>query len=281
MVTADRAGAQPAGERVGADLDPDAVDLGQAFRGQDFFGRALGDDVPFGEQHDPVGNGRRLVEVVQDDADGDAVVVRQIADQVEEFDLVAQVEVGGGFVEEEDSGLLGQAAGQPDALELSAGEVFGAAVGELGDARHGEGAVDRGSPAGVGAAPAAPVGVAAELDDVAHAQTAGRGPSLQQQGHTAGELARAEGQAVGVGVDRERGPAGRLEPRDGAQQGRLAAAVGTDQCRHFARTQGQLRGVDDVHAVVRHGHIGSRQFMATRAGERLFTRFHVARLAYP
>ncbi|BFO18795.1 hypothetical protein SHKM778_51830 [Streptomyces sp. KM77-8] len=125
---------------------------------------------------------------MQDDADGDAVCVGQVAHEVEEFDLVAQVEVGGGFVEEEDTGLLGEAAGQPYALELSAGEVFGSAAGEFGDAGEGEGAVHGGAAAGVRSAPAAPVRVAAELDDVADGESAGCGASLEQQGDAAGEL---------------------------------------------------------------------------------------------
>ncbi len=216
---------------------------------------------------------------MQHDADGDALVVRQLAHQVEEFDLVAQVEVGGGLVEEQHAGLLREAAGQPDALELSAGEVFGAAVGEFGDAGEGEGAVDGGPAARVGAAPAAPVRIAAELHDVAHAQAARGGPALQQQGDAPGELPGAEGQRVGAGVDREGGPPGPLQAGDGAQQGRLAAAVGADEDGHLAGPQGQLRVVHDVRAVVRHGHAGGRQFMPVPARKHLFTRNHEARLA--
>ncbi len=218
---------------------------------------------------------------MQDDSDRDAVVVGQVAHEVEEFDLVAQVEVGGGFVEEEDAGLLGEAAGEPDALELSAGEVLGSAVGEFGDAGQGERPVDGLASAGVRAAPAAAVRVASELDDVPHAQPAGRGAPLEQQGDAAGELPGAERQCVGAGVEGERRVPRPLQPGDGAQQGGLAAAVRADQGGHFAGPQGQRGVVHDVGAVVRDGHIGGRQFVTASARGSLFTRNHEARLAYP
>ena len=81
------------------------------------------------QQDDVVGDGGGLVEVVQDDADGDAVVVGQVADQVEDLDLVAQVEVRGRLVEQQDAGVLREAGGQPDALQLAAGQLVDAALG--------------------------------------------------------------------------------------------------------------------------------------------------------
>ena len=78
------------------------------------------------EQHDVVGDGGGLVEVVQHDADGDAVLVGEVADQVEDLHLVAQVEEGGGLVEQQDAGVLRQAGGQPDPLQLAAGQLVDA-----------------------------------------------------------------------------------------------------------------------------------------------------------
>ena len=76
-----------------------------------------------------VGDGGGLVEVVQHDADGDAVVVGEVAHQVEDLDLVAQVEVGRGLVEQQHAGVLREAGRQPDPLQLAAGQLVDAALG--------------------------------------------------------------------------------------------------------------------------------------------------------
>ena len=66
MVPADRAGAQPAREGVGVDFDADAVGVGQPLGGEYVLGEAVRDDAALVQQHDAVGEGRRLVQVVQD-----------------------------------------------------------------------------------------------------------------------------------------------------------------------------------------------------------------------
>src|SRR5690625_7285325 len=80
--------------------------------------------------------------------------------------LVAQVEVGGGRVEEEYVGVLGEAGGEPDALAFAPGEGLDAAFGHVGDAADVHGALDGGGAVLVAGAPAAPVGVAPVADDV-------------------------------------------------------------------------------------------------------------------
>ncbi len=278
---ADGAGAQAAGEGVGVDFDADAVRVGQPLRCQYVCGVAVRDDPPRVQQQDPVGDGGRLVEVVQDGSDGDPVVVRQVPHEVEEFDLVAQVEVVRRLVEQEHARLLGEAAGEPDALELAAGQVFGAPFGEVRDAGHGEGTVDRGPAARVGPAPAAPVRVATEFDDVPHGQSAGRGAALGEQRDVPGELAGAQGQAVGLAVDDKGGGPGPLEARERAQQRRLPAAVRTDQHGHLARAQRHRGVVDDVDAFVRHGDTRGRQFMTlgARGLGGLFTNMHASEVS--
>ena len=58
--------------------------------------------------------------------------------------LVAQVEVRGGLVEQQDAGVLREAGGEPDPLQLAAGQLVDAAVGHRCDAgdvhRAGDGA---------------------------------------------------------------------------------------------------------------------------------------------
>ena len=78
-----------------------------------------------------VGHRGRLVEVVQHYTDRDAVPVGQVAHQVEDLDLVAQVEVGGGLVEQQHCGILRQAAREPHALQLAAGQGVDTALGEV------------------------------------------------------------------------------------------------------------------------------------------------------
>ena len=67
--------------------------------------------------------GARLVEVPGDDylffAGDHEPVIGEVADGVEQLDLVAQVEEGRGLVEQQDGRVLGQAAGEPDALQLA------------------------------------------------------------------------------------------------------------------------------------------------------------------
>jgi hypothetical protein len=263
-----RAGAQPAGRGVGVDVDTDAVDLGEPFGGQHVLGRAVRDDPPPAEQCDPVGDGRRLVQVVQDDADRDRVVVGEVADQVEEFDLVAQVETGGRLVEQQHSGLLGEAAREPHPLELSAGQLLDTARGQVRHTGQPEHPVHHGGTAGVGPSPAPAVWVAAELDDVADAQAARRGPPLGQECDAPRELpglqAEAVGAVVAAVVQRQGAAAGTLQPRKGAQQRRLPAAVRTHERGHLGGPDRDRRVVHDIGALVGHRHSCSRQPVATQ-----------------
>lgn len=92
-----------------------------------------------------VGDAGGVGEVVQHDADGDAVQLGEIAHQVEQLDLEARVEVVGGLVKQEHGGVLGEAGGEPDALHLAAGELVGPAACEAGGAGEVQGEVDRGA----------------------------------------------------------------------------------------------------------------------------------------
>ena len=104
---------------VGPDLDGESVGVAEPLLGEDLDGRAGRHHAAVVEQDDVVGHGGGLVEVVKDDPDGDAVVVGEILDEVEELRLVAQVEVVGRLVEQEDAGVLREAGGQPDPLPFA------------------------------------------------------------------------------------------------------------------------------------------------------------------
>ena len=90
-----------------------------------------------------VGDGGGVAEVVEDNPDRRVVVVGEFAHEVEDLGLVAQVEVVGRFVEEEDPGVLGQAGGQPHALKFPAGELVDGTLGHVRGAGEGKRLVDR------------------------------------------------------------------------------------------------------------------------------------------
>ena len=134
-----------------------------------------------------VGDGRRLVEVVQHDPDRDAVHVGQVAHDVEHLDLVAEVEIGRRLVEQEDGRVLGEAAREPHALCLAARERVDRPLRQVGNPGHGHHALDDRRPLGVARTPAAAVRVAAVLDDLADRHPARGHARLREQRQARGE----------------------------------------------------------------------------------------------
>lgn len=63
--------------------------------------------------------------VVGDEDHGVFALMMDAAEEVHDLGGVLGVEVAGGFVGEEDGGFVGEAAGDGDALALTAGEFFG------------------------------------------------------------------------------------------------------------------------------------------------------------
>jgi hypothetical protein len=194
-------------------LDADAVHLGQQLGVEHLGRRPVAADPALVEQHQLVGHRGGLVEVVQHQPDRHAAGLGEVADEVEQ----------------QHGGVLRQAAGQPDPLQLAARELVDRPVAQVADPGQGHGVGDRGRPAGVDLAPAAAVRVPAEPDDVAHRQPGRGGAALRQQGHLARELASAQGErvdAVARGFEPQVAGDRPVQPRERAQQGRLAAAVG-------------------------------------------------------
>lgn len=66
-------------------------------------------------EHNLVGDGGCMIEVVQDNAERRATI-GEISDKVECFNLIAQVEVVGGLIEQQDTGILRQGGGEPNTL---------------------------------------------------------------------------------------------------------------------------------------------------------------------
>ena len=101
---------------------------------------------------------------------------RDLVQHPEQLELMADVEVGGGLVEEQDPRLLGEAAGQRGELPLAGESVASAAAGQRRDARALQRARDRRAVLRRERAEGPAVGIAAERHAVL-APSAWRGAS--------------------------------------------------------------------------------------------------------
>ncbi len=66
-----------------------------------------------------------------DEEDGALLLLDSFTQLFEQFELVEEVEGRGGFVEEEDGGVLGEGSGDSNALAFAAGEGVDGAVDEV------------------------------------------------------------------------------------------------------------------------------------------------------
>ena len=75
----------------------------------------------FAHEEDAVGEGESEIEFMGGDEDGFALFVCESAQKTEDEDTVGQIEVRGGFVEEDDRCLLREGFGDEDTLFLAVG----------------------------------------------------------------------------------------------------------------------------------------------------------------
>ncbi len=150
-------------------------------------------------------------------------------DQVEDFDLVADIEIGGRLVQEQDLRLLGKGGRDPGALALAAGQLPQAPVGEVGRS----GAVQR---------PADGVlvvrGIAAEQSDMREpslpnqlpdAHLVGRGGLLGEKRRDVWRSHGAASTPIGLPSISACPALGLISPASALQGGALARAVRPDQ----------------------------------------------------
>jgi hypothetical protein len=195
-----------------------------------------------------------VVQVVEHHAQRGVVEVGQLAHEVEDLDLEAQVEVVRGLVEQQHPGALGQARRQPHPLQLAPRELVDGPFGHAGHPGEGHGPLDRG-PVGVAQRrePAA-VRVPPEGHDVADLETRRVRPRLGQEGDPAGERPGRERRGVfevaGPATHPDLAAVDPVEAGEGAQHGRLAAAVGADERGDHAGTQAQRHPVHHRRALV-------------------------------
>ena len=139
------------------------------------------------EEQQPVGKPGGEVEVVGDQKQGESVGP-EFSQQMEELHLESQVEAGGGFVEEEDRGLLGERAGDSDALALPAREFPELAFGEGGDQATLQRPLDNGLVPASGAFPRTQVRVPPHPHHLTHRHRKRRRFGLRHHGKRAGPL---------------------------------------------------------------------------------------------
>ena len=218
---------------MGEDRDVGAVDGTHAVFGENRVRGTVDDESPLVEEEEPVAVGGGEGEVVNDDADGDAGG-GELAEQGEDLGLGFDVEIGGRFVEQEGSWLLGERAGDEGAPTLAAGEGVEVALGEGGatGALHGGG--DDRPVAGGLAAEQTDVRMAAERDEFAYAHGVRGEGELLNDGKSLSDLAGGE-VVEGLAVEVNSPTLGGDVAGDGAQEGALAGAVGADDT-------GQVRG---------------------------------------
>ena len=109
----------------------DAPVAGNESRGQDVSRDTVGDQVAVGQHCDLVGELAGYRKVVEGGDHGQVSVGTKRGDQLEDLKLVTDVEKRGGFVEDQDRGVLGQCPSQDNPLSFAAGQRLDAPVGEL------------------------------------------------------------------------------------------------------------------------------------------------------
>jgi hypothetical protein len=108
-----------------------------------------------------------VVEVVKHDPQRRRVLIGEVTDQVEDLHLIAEVEMVGGFVQQQDAGVLGEAGREPDPLQLAAGELVDRAIGHSVDPGQSHGVLDGRAVGVCERRETTAVGVPAEADHVA------------------------------------------------------------------------------------------------------------------
>lgn len=168
------------------------VERADVFAGEDGVGRAAVANAAVLHGDDVVGVVCGVVDVVQDDEDGFAVVVHRLSQVRHQVARVVHVEVVQRLIEQDVIGVLGEGHRDQRALSLSAGEGVDVGMAQVGEVKVGEGAVD--DVAVVRARTAAMVGEAGEGQQLFDGEAAHEAGLLLQDG----EFAR-NGAAVACG----------------------------------------------------------------------------------
>ncbi len=221
--------------------------------------RRAADQLAFrGDQPERVGVPQHVLDVVGGHQDGQAVLVGEGAQQLDQLQPGGQVEERGGLVEQQDGGLLGERPRDHEALALAVAELRHRTAGQVPGTGGVQGPLDR-APVGV-VEPAEPSGVrgASEGDEVVAEQLPGGDPVGEDDGQLRGELARGE---VGDGPPAQLDASGepRLGAGEGAHEGGLADAVRADEAGQLPCAQGDVDAGEHGAAPVAHAEVRGGQ----------------------
>jgi hypothetical protein len=111
----------PAGRGARLDIRVDPVDRAQQRTGHDFLRLAVGHDLAARHRHEPVRDSCGEREVVEHREDRHTALVCESSDHLVELDDMADVEVGGGLIEEEHGGVLRERLREHCSTPLSPG----------------------------------------------------------------------------------------------------------------------------------------------------------------
>ena len=170
----------------------------------------------------------------------------EAARDLHDAQLMRDVEVGGRLVEEEEARLLAECHGEKDALPLAPREGMHLALCERRDVRHLHRPCDCIAVCRARAQGEPPrMGKSAVGDELAHGEPRCRRALLRQDGAYACQLPRRI--AVQLAPRQLDGPRiVRVQSREGAQEGGLARAVGSDDRRAPPRRDLDVHAVQDL-----------------------------------
>ena len=254
----DRDDERCSGHRVGEQAAGDSEVLLDHL-GREHLGRfSLDERTALPHRDEVVGIPSGQVEVVQHHHHGRAGRPVEVGDQVQDLDGMGDVEEGRRLVQQQQVGLLSQHHGDPDPLPLPAGQLLHPPAGQvrgLGDVQGSRyGLVVAASPL-----PEQPgVRVPTQPDQLGDGDPLRRDGRLREQAQGARHLLGRH--PVDVPTVEEDLTALRLEQAaEAAEQGRLAAAVGTDDGGDPAGRDGQGQALDDgVGAVAEDDLVGGQ-----------------------
>ena len=205
-------------------------------RGEHLVGRALGGDPPLPHHHEVIGVAQGKIQIVDDHSNGLALAAVQVAHEGHEVVAGADIQIGGGLVQHDEVGVLGECAGHMGTLTLAARKLVQVMIAEDRDPGpfhggfHGR-AIGRPESA---APPQVRMAAAGHQSLHGHGRHAG---GLGQHGHQMRPFAR--GQLTRVVAGHFHPPRHRAQKAGGQlHQRRFPAAVGTDDARHRAGGDG-------------------------------------------
>ena len=177
-------------------------------------------------------------QVVHHGQHGAAGLAQPLGDQGEDVLLVHQIQVVGGFVQDQQAGVLGKDLRQKDALQFAAGEGQHAGVAQLCEAGERQGLLHlRLAVLVLPGEDAGGVGIAAKGDHFRHGVGIAHGVPLGQYAQLLCQLCRTDAADVPAAQRHASGVGHTLG--NGLDEGGLASAVGAHQHEPLAFLQGE------------------------------------------